>query len=489
MLCLSYLRSVASFVVSKMVTTGLSLQLFMTILSLLTFLQVAPAGAALTCRKVFSSKSIMSLDEIWQRQTSKKSFKSVKFHFNNLDTNPSDLVYVYGNLTKFKRDSRFSDEAAYMMLSIRRTLRLWSESENPELRMRAAQFSTYLGGKHLDPSEEMLLLSALSSKFSRDKLAGTVRKTIQTTSGEMPLKFQTEKERRVKLPSKDWIVSLEYGRSTEVKSMEDVVSTLLWKYFANLPYSHDFRGLGPVLSFQPLSSESTHFHSGNFVKQEIGNVSSFTKKIQNRIPLGREGDNISQAYIVTHQREVGTYFDTPSAELFEGKVALRIKEFYSLKENGTREVTRILFAKRTLETDDLFTNRTEYEVTLPPNATELQVREAMKELLGELGLDKAIADRLVVSEVIDNERYGFNLMWRNTVKIGFITVDAFRSQNADKAGHAAAGAFRQWEIEILPEFRKLTEMYPQEFKAFFQELETSFKGTLNPTPKAHQYLN
>ena len=447
--------------------------------------------ANVICEEIFGGASAtVPLNVIWKAETSQENFLSLKAHFEKIKEDPDSLIVVYASLTRYKSDNRFANDVARMLFEIRKTVRLWRESSDPALAKAAQHAQMFLGTESLSLAEESLLISTLSDLQKRDEAADTVRKTLETPIGPLSLKIQNEKERRVQLPKGEFTARMYTDTLDAIKleSGESIVATILWKYFALLSKKFDFRSLNPMLSFRPLGNERVHFHSGQLISSEKTNAESgaFTTKIRNNLPVGKAGDSITQDFFVTHQREIGTYYDTPAQDLFLQKIALRTKEFHSMNGQDPKAVTRVLFAKKTLDSDDLFTNRTEYEVKLPEGATDAQLKEAMRALLKEMGVNAAMVDRLQVSEVINNERYGFDLVWRNTVKIGFMTIDAFQSANASKA--SATSPYKQWEIEVLPEFKDLITMYPEVFSDFFKELEESFNGKLNPTPKAHQHL-
>ena len=388
-------------------------------------------------------------------------------------------------IRKFFRQPQYSDSAALLMMQFRHQLRRLPENS----------ILSYFGSKDLVFKEDQRIMEILAASPEQREAMGEVeRRVLETPMGSYELKIQPEFERRIQLPSEPYTVEIpipymRYPRSVSITDSASLVNALLWRHYSQGRATPSDRSTEPILSFRPLHSQKDHFHSGQKISQkEDVEGTSFSRVITNKIPLGSENDRISLDYIVTHQREIGTYFDTPAKDLWKQKIALRIKEFRSLKNDTAGEGTLILFAKKTADSNqkDLFTQRQEYEVKLPPNPTPQQIRDVQATLLQQLGVDKKVVDRLTQIESIDNERYGFDLIWRNTLKIGFVTIDSFRSAVADSR-RADQPSFRQWEVEILPEFTFLKDLYPEEFKKFFGELESSMHGKLNPTPKAHQH--
>ncbi len=347
--------------------------------------------------------------------------------------------------------------------------------------------------KHYEADEEKAIRQGLDEAALREA-AREFSLQIPTQTGALHLRGreQLELERRVALPAVPFNASIDqrfgghvFRQSLKINSSGEVVRAMLDRYFS-LPSDSRLR-------FRPLGSRTEHHHSGIVdVTTETGEKAGlFTKQLENFLSLStRPGDDNSARYFVTHQREVATYFDTQDFRLRDADIAMRIKEWRPIGETNdpNAPLAHALFLKKNLKSSgkgtSYFTSRSEKQVNLPPGSDQELELKAMQALLAESGVKDV--DKLDLKPMVhvDNQRFGFDLMWDGKIKIGFVTVDSFDAKPLyETAKRKKEGPLLQWEIEILPQWQPLLEAQATEFEKFFRTLERDFNGKLDPLPK------
>lgn len=413
------------------------------------------------------------------------------------ENDPGVLLSYALTFKNYGNDSSLSERAAWVGVRVRERMRQLIQESDPQTAARAqASLSSYFPGLTLE--EDQLLKKGLEATLTKSSVEqGVLKFRAGNTEFQLPYSVQPELERRVALPQLPFqahipMQVIEHRHVTtqeiEVTSPREVVQLLLDRFHA-LP-SESF---GPLRT-RPLSSRLDHSHSGQLVSAEgiATKPSDFTEVLGNRLDLRQKwNDETSRSYVVVHQRESATYYDTPDSALQQAGVAVRIKTWRPIGESADphAQPARALFLKRNARSnpgdDAVFTDRREYILPLVGTATEKSesdvIRSAVQALLEKEKLPAIDLSGLKPAVEVENERYGFDLMWNGQVKVGFVTVDSFTP--TPSGGAAPALPSLQWEMELLPQWKPLFDAKKSEFTKFFSGVEESFHGKLDPAPK------
>lgn len=431
-----------------------------------------------------------ALDQLMEHATLEEKVDVMSGIIKNIkeEKDPAFLMNLYRKLKPLALDGKYARQVNLMQLDLREQMRV-------ALPGRTLQDYGYSKEPLFQPKEAALL---------REILTGPSKETsapLSVKGSDIPLTVtsQPEYERRVNLPEN--VASLtspykwSYPSTNKVQTAGDLTSLMLDYFHGATAILQSATGNRPLLSLNPLGSNEEHFHSNNLIKNESTGdkpsqfVTELDGKLTFRSPVDWDrNDKTHFKYNVSHQREVGTYWDTPNQDLKKAGYALRIKDWYPIDDNGNINGAtsgKSLFVKKTNGPEGPFTSRDEYQVKLPKDFPEDQIVPAMQALLKHAGMTNA--ETLPVKPVVEvnNERYGLNLVMYGDVKVGFLTVDYYTKKSLDPNFVSADEdkQTRQWETELLPEFKPLYDAHKSEFDAFFKEVEDKLQGKVNPTPK------
>lgn len=100
--------------------------------------------------------------------------------------------------------------------------------------------------------------------------------------------------------------------------------------------------------------------------------------------------------------------------------------------------------------------------------------------LGERSGNRSSREYLVThrrerSTDFDKESFSVDLLWRGEAKIGTLTVDAVVKGEGNQPA-------LQWEVQLLPQWRRLAESRSEEFSKFYGGIQGIFGGKPNPVP-------
>jgi hypothetical protein len=275
------------------------------------------------------------------------------------------------------------------------------------------------------------------------------------------------------------------------KAQQDLVTTLLDDFHAHVALAGKYRPWGRTpgnydrdafekssidgFYAKALSSRKDFWHDGHKVEDSStygirselaldSKADAWTKDLTGE-PLrtravNRTPEVLQFDYIVGHQFEDGSYIDTADFALRDQGIALRVKKWSPVDKDGKigPVSARMLFLKAdsdeklklsSMWAKQYLRRRDEYQVPIPDDATDAEVRAMAKALLDKVGVELPKGQ-----------------------KVGFITIDRFTlSDNPEKE-------YQQIEVEVLPEHKDLPAKKSIDFSSFVKNLISAFPQQL-----------
>lgn len=288
--------------------------------------------------------------------------------------------------------------------------------------------------------------------------------------------MQIERESRIEItPESNPQIRITKNRADyvgpEYRDLKRLTAQLL-----NAKFSDNF-------SFAPLEVDEFTCHGSWYFRQKCTKSSSngFRGETLTTIVSGPWTDRpdlgprdwVSADYTVNAKFELAQYFDTEDLQLERQGIAVRVKRWYSYYEEdplGTAPVATMITLKRLIGLAENIQGREEWQVKVPDDLTESEIKRVMIELAKKAKV--GLSDELKVRTPVQNQRLGIKWMLGER-HIGFLTIDRFGLNLND-----AANVHAQLELEILsdPAVLNLVRRNYSAFVKFLNELKRSVDG-------------
>lgn len=247
---------------------------------------------------------------------------------------------------------------------------------------------------------------------------------------------------------------------------------------------HDIRQKGPVDEIK-TAEENDSFTQEVNIKEQVYEKAKLTTHY-----------NVDS--VIGVSREVSIYFDTVDSSLWnEHRVTLRVKEWTPLGGELLSGRRRTLTLKKSKDEDDFFSEREEYQLSLPEDIRDEDIpilaRALLKSKFPEVN-DK-VGSALAAQLEIENIRQAVNISYLDLrpfpekdefVKIGFLTFDTFRTRAIGKKKWSMWNY--QMEAEFFTSFENQSFMNDRhidlaEFmEVLLQRVNTTLRGPTRAVP-------